>query len=126
MRPELLTPSDAVLDLLAHADALAASACAAITAGDEAQLAAILDEREAVIDAVARLWRDTTHAPTAQQRAQVMQASRAALERGLVARNTAIIARDEVVGALAALDARQLASHEYHTGTSHGTIDVVL
>jgi hypothetical protein len=126
MRPETLTPSDAVLDLLARADALAASACAAIATGDESQLAAVLDEREAVIDAIARVWREPSHSPTPQQRACVTRASHATLERGLVARNTAIIARDAVVGALAALDARQLASHEYHTGTPHGTIDVVL
>lgn len=126
MRPETLTPSDAVLDLLARADELAVAACAAIDAGDDAQLAAVLDEREAVIEAIVRIWRDSSHSPTPQQRARVTQASRESLDRGLVARNAAVLARDEVVGALAALDARQLASHEYHTGTPHGTIDVVL
>ena len=126
MRPDAPVPTQVVLDLLSRADALAAAATAAIAGGDAAQLSALLDEREAVIDAVRRTWLAAGHQPTAEQVARVSLATRTSLAIGQAARNTAVVARDEVVAALAALDARQLASHEYHTGTPHGTIDVVL
>ena len=115
-----------VLDLLARADALAAVAKAAIEAGDDAQLADVLDAREAVIDAIVRTWHGAAHQTSPQHLAMVTQATLASMALGVAARDTAIIARDEVVAALAALDARQLASHEYRSGTPHVTIDVVL
>ncbi len=126
MRPDFPVPTQVVLDLLSRADALAAAASGAIEAGDDGQLSALLDERETVIDAVRRAWLADGHLPTAEQIARVAAATRTSLALGQAARDTALVARDEVVAALAALDARQLASHEYHTGTPHGTIDVVL
>ena len=126
MRPDAPIAAQIVLDLLARADVLAVEATAAIESGDEAQLAAVLDDRDAVISAIQRTWRDAAHTAFPEQHARVTQATRASLALGLAARNTARVARDEVVAALSALDARQLASHEYHPGTPHGTIDVVL
>jgi hypothetical protein len=126
MQPDAPVPAQVVLDLLSRADALAAAATDAIEAADDDQLSALLDEREVVIDAIRRTWRAAGHQPTAEQIARVGQATRASVAHGQAARRTAIIARDEVVAALAALDARQLAAHEYDSGTQHGTIDVVL
>lgn len=126
MRPDAPGAAQIVLDLLARADVLAVEATAAIESGDEAQLAAVLDDRDAVISAIQRTWRDAAHTTLPEQHARVTQATRASLALGLAARNTAQVARDQVVAALSALDARLLASHEYHLGTPHGTIDVVL
>ena len=126
MRPDAPNATQIVLDLLARADVLAALATAAIESGDEAQLAAVLDDRDAVISGIQRTWRESSLTATSEQLAHVAQATRASFALGLAARNTAQVARDQVVAALAALDARQVASHEYRTGTPHGTIDVVL
>ena len=126
MRPETISPAHVVLDLLQRADALATAATAAIESDDDAQLGAVLDEREAVIDAILRTWREAAHQPTPEQLAQVTQATRTSLALGVAARNTAIVTRDQVVAALAALDARQLASQEYQPGSPQGTIDLVL
>jgi hypothetical protein len=127
MRPDAPTPALAVLDLLARADALAVVATMAIQAGDDAQLAAALEERSAVIDAAIAAWRVAEAAgPARELRDRVAGAARSTVASGLQARATAVIARDEVVAALSALDARQQASQEYQTGSQHGTINVVL
>jgi hypothetical protein len=126
MRPDAPVPADVVLVLLSRADALAAAATGAIESGEDARLSALLDERDAVIDAIRRTWLAPGHRPSAAQVARVTEATRTSLASGMAARNTAIIARDEVLTALAALDARQAASHEYHIGEPHGRIDVVL
>ena len=126
MRPDAPTAAQTVLDLLARADVLAVEATVAIELGDEAQLAAVLDDRDAVISAIQRTCRDAAHTASPEQHARVTRATRASVALGLAARNTAQVARDQVVAALSVLDARQLASHEYHPGTSHSTIDVVL
>ncbi|MCC7052704.1 MAG: hypothetical protein IT355_05515 [Gemmatimonadaceae bacterium] len=124
MRPEF-SPAAAVLQLLARADALASTATAAIASGDEAQLAATLDERQAVIEAVETASRAVT-APPADLRATLLAAARQSLTLGLAARNSAALAREQVVAELATLDARQHASHEYQSGSAQATIDVVL
>ena len=121
-----MSPAHVVLDLLQRADALANAATAAIESGDDAHLGAVLDERAAVIDAILRTWREATHQPAPEQLARVTQATRTSLALGIAARNTAMVARDQVVAALAALDARQLASHEYQPGAALSTIDLVL
>ena len=126
MRPETMSAAHVVLDLLQRADALATAATAAIESGDDAHLGAVLEERGAVIDAILRTWREAAHRPTPEQLARVTQATRTSLALGVAVRNTAIVTRDQVAAALAALDARQLASHEYQPGSPQGTIDLVL
>jgi hypothetical protein len=127
MRHDAPTPALAVLDLLSRADALAVVATMAIQAGDEAQLATALDERSAVIDAAIAAWRAVeASGPSADLRDRVAGAARSTMASGQQARATAVIARDEVVAALSALEARQQASQEYQNGAQHGTINVVL
>jgi hypothetical protein len=126
MRYDVPSPADLVLDLLARADALAVAASAAIVAGDDARLSALLDDREGVIDAVVRVWhRAVGHPATADELGRVSRAATATLAAGLETRAAAQVARDSVVLELAALDARQQASQEYHTGAPQHSIDVV-
>lgn len=120
-------PSQVVIDLLARADLLAAAASEAIVAGDDDRLAAVLDDREIVIDAVVSVWKDAaTHRHTADQIARMTRATRATLAAAQQTHATAVVARDQVVGELSALDARQQASQDYQSGTPHRSIDVVL
>ncbi|MBC7840769.1 MAG: hypothetical protein H7099_00555 [Gemmatimonadaceae bacterium] len=120
-------PSQVVLDLLARADLLAAAASEAILAGDDDRLAALLDDRGVVIDAVVSVWKDAaTHRHTADQIAQMTRATGATLAAASQAHATAVVARDQVVCQLSALDARQQASQDYQSGTPHRSIDVVL
>ena len=118
-------PAEAVLQLLARADALAAAATAAIELGDDAALTAVLDDREVVIAAVVAASRDVV-SPGPALREQLLAAARQSLTLGQAARNTAALAREQALGELATLDARQQASHEYQSGTAPTTIDVVL
>jgi 23S rRNA G2069 N7-methylase RlmK/C1962 C5-methylase RlmI len=120
-------PSQVVLDLLARADLLAAAASEAIVAGDDDRLAALLDDRDVVIGAVVDVWKDAAvHQHTPAQIERMTQATRATLAAAGRTHATAVIARDQVVGELSALDARQHASQEYGAVTSHRSIDVVL
>lgn len=127
MRYDAPVRVDVVLDLLARADTLAVAASAAIVAGDDTRLAALLDDREVVIGAVIRVLHETAMQPvTADQREQVSRAARSTLEVGLQTRATAQIARDEVVMALSVLDARQQASQEYRPSAPERAVDVRL
>jgi hypothetical protein len=124
MRPEY-APADAVLHLLARADALAAAATAAIATGDDAALTAVLDDRDVVVAAAVAAARDVTSVAP-ELRTALLNAIRDSLTLGQAARNTAALAREHVLTELSALDARQHASHEYQAGAVQATIDVVL
>jgi hypothetical protein len=129
MRPDPASPELAVLQLLTHADELAAAAGAAIRAGNDAALFAILDQRSDTIDAVIQSWRSIPpSARSAQLQARVDAAVRSAVHAGLVTRELAIQARDQAVAELSTLEARQHASNEYEqrADAARGSINVVL
>ncbi len=127
MRPDAAVPSAVVIELLARAEALARAASDTIEAGDDAQLAALLDERDAVISAIGAAWQDARpETLTPELLGQVAQAMRSTQAAGVQARAAATRIRAQVVADLSAFDARQLASQEYQSGQGNATINVVL
>ena len=127
MRPEAAPPDQAALDLLAHADALALAATGAIDAGDDAALAALLEERGIVVAAAIDALRQMMFTPPHPELAdRLADAARGSIATGLVTRAVAQRARAQVAAEMAVLDARSLAAQEYGQGTPPTTIDVVL
>ncbi len=127
MRPDAPSPSLAVLDLLARADALALTASAAIGAGDDEALSAVLEDRGVIVEAALAAWGDVLPADrTPSLVARVRAAAQTAVQSGAEARLVAVRARDLVVAELSVLDARQQASHGYQSGSALGSINVVL
>lgn len=124
MQPEY-HPGTAVLELLARADALAAAVGAAVAAGDDDALLAVLDERESVVAAAVAASRAVDD-PSPAFHAALTAAARESVTLGQAARNMVALAREQVATELAALDARQQASHEYQSATAQATIDVTL
>ncbi len=127
MQPDAATPSTAALDLLMRADALASAARAAIEAGDDEAVLALLDARgtviDAAIDACGAMLR-TAH--TVDDLVSVSEAARRTVAIGVHARGAAIVARSVALEALAILDAGQQGQNEYQPQSPHGRIDVVL
>jgi len=127
MQPDAATPFFAAIDLLARADELALAASAAIVAGDDESVLALLDTRGAVItaaiDACGELLR-TAH--TADELVHVTEAAEQTVAIGAQARAAAILARTQALEELASLDAGQQGAHEYQPLQQHGQIDVVL
>ena len=127
MRPEAAPPDQAALDLLTHADALALAATAAIAAGDDAALAALLEERGLVVAAAIDALRQVLSAPPRPELAdRLAAAARGSIATGLDTRAVAQRARAQVAAEMAVLDARTQAAQEYGQGTPPTTIDVVL
>jgi len=127
MRPEAAPPDQAALDLLAHADALALAATEAIAAGDDAALAALLEERGIVVAAAIDALQQVLSAPPRPELAdRLAAAARGSIATGLDTRAVAQRARAQVAAEMAVLDARTLAAQEYGQGTPPTTIDVVL
>lgn len=124
MRPEY-SPAAAVLELLARADALAAAVGTAVSAGDDDALMAVIDERESVVAAAVAASRAVPN-PSPAFLGALHAAARESVTLGQAARNAVALAREQVATELAALDARQQASHEYQSGVAHATIDVTL
>jgi len=127
MRPEAAPPDQAALDLLAHADALALAATEAIAAGDDAALAALLEERGIVVTAAIDALRQVMSAPPRPElAARLAAAARGSIATGLDTRAIAERARAQAAAEMAVLDARSQAAQEYGQGTPPTTIDVVL
>lgn len=127
MRPDAAVPSAVVLELLARAEILARAAADAISANDELQLSAILDERDAVISAIGTAWQEARpESLTPELLGRVAQAMRSTQAAGVQARAAAMRIRAQVVAELSAFDARQLALQEYQSGSERVTINVVL
>ena len=127
MRPTAADPGLVVLDLLARADELAATAAAAIDAGDDAALSAVLEDRAVTIDAAIAAWKTAAaDRPSPELQARVARAARSAVTTGQLASDMAARARAQVVSELTSLDARQQASHEYQSDVPRGSFDVVL
>jgi hypothetical protein len=127
VRYDAPAPAEIVLDLLSRADQLAVALSDAILGGDDARMAALLDDREAVVAAVIRACADTVATrPTAGQLSQLAHAGHETVAAGHVAQAAATRTRDLIVAELAALDARQQASDDYQADMPHGSIDVVL
>lgn len=127
MRPDAATPSAVVIELLARAESLARAAATAIDGGDDALLAALLDERDVAIAAIRAAWqeaRPATLPPAVLGRVSAAVAGTQAA--GVQARAAALRTRAQVVAELSAFDARQQASQEYQSGEERVTIDVVL
>lgn len=127
MQPDAATPFSATIDLLARADALATATTAAIAAGDDASVLALLDTRGAVIaaaiDACGEMLR-TGHSE--DELRDVREAAKHTVAIGVLARAAAIVARTEALAELASLDADPLDAHEPQSFQPHGRIDVVL
>ena len=129
MRYDPATAGLVVIDLLARADSLAATAVAAIRAGDDATLAAAVEERGEIIAAALTTWQDATdsgHRESPSTLSQVRQSAQVTIATGRQAAVTATIERDKLGSALSALDARQQASQEYQPDAARNSIDVVL
>ncbi len=127
MRPEPAPPDDAALDLLTQADALALAAAEAIVTGDDATLAALLEERGIVVAAaVAALKQVMAAPPRADLAVRLVVAARGSITTGHQAHDLAQRVRAQVASELAVLDARNQAGLEYQQGPAHATIDVVL
>jgi len=127
MRPEAAPPDQAALDLLAHADALALAATEAIAAGDDAALAALLEERGIVVAAAIDALQQVLSAPPRPELAdRLAAAARGSIATGLDTRAVAQRARAQASAEMAVLDARTLAAQEYGQSTPPTTIDVVL
>lgn len=127
MRYDLSTAGLVVIDFLAKADSLAVTAVAAIRAGDDATLAAAVEERGAIIAAALSTWQDAAASSCAPSTiAQVRMAAQMTVATGRQAAVAATIERDKLGTELSALDARQQASQEYQPDTPRGSIDVVL
>ncbi len=129
MRYDPATAGLVVIDLLARADSLAVTAVAAIRAGDDATLAAAVEERGEIIAAALTTWQDATHSgrrETPATLSQIRQAAQVTIATGRQAEVTATIERDKLGMELSTLDARQQASQEYQPDAARSLIDVVL
>lgn len=127
MRPEPAPPDLAALDLLTHADALALAATKAIAAGDDAALAALLEERGIVVAAAIDALREVMAAPPRPELARrLADAARGSVTLGQEARLVAQRAREDAAAELAVLDARKHAGLEYQQAPGQATIDLVL
>ena len=127
MRPDAAAPSVVVLELLTRAEALARAAADSMDAGDDALLSILLDERDAVIDAIGSAWQEARpETLTPELLGQVAQAMRSTQAAAAQASAAALRIRAQVVAELSAFDARQLASQEYQSGLERATINVVL
>jgi hypothetical protein len=127
MRPEAAPPDQAALDLLAHADALAQAVTAAIAAGDDASLAALLEERGIVVAAAIDALKQVMAGPARPELAErLASAARGSVSTGLQASVAAQRAKELVASELAVLDARNQAGLDYQRAPGPTTIDVVL
>lgn len=127
MRPEPLTPADRLFELLAHADTLAGLAGAAIASGDDDRVGEILAARTALVGAVAEAWNAAQAArPTPVLLTRMREAVLESVRAGDAVQRAGRQTRDEVAAALAQIDARRQAGHEYQAGQPQGTFDVVL
>jgi hypothetical protein len=127
MRHEPVPIGSVVLELLARADTLALWISEAIAAEDDARLGALLDDREAILAALASVMRGSPAEP-------LSAADRGAIDRALahsaaVGNRVHALAQEtrEQIGAeLASLGARQQAGLEYQAAGGEHAIDVVL
>ncbi len=126
MRYEAAGPDVVVLDLLARVNDLAAEAVQAIERGDDAELAAVLDQRSRVVEATIAAWQAAAAAAPPEVLARVAAAVKVSLRIGDEGRAVATRARDAVATELSQLEARQSASHEYQQEPAHRAINVVL
>ena len=126
MRPEPASPAAIVLDLLAQADALAVLASDAILAGDDGRLSEIVEVRGHVISAALDAWREAGVQVPPDDVRRLQTAARETIRLADMVTATGRTARDEIVAALSALDARQAAGHEYQAPGARGSINVVL
>jgi hypothetical protein len=124
---DLPLPHDVMLELLRRADALAIAAQEAIANDDDEQLALLLTERAAVVEVAIATWRDVATARQPREvLARVQQATRVTLTLGQKSHDAAIRGRDVAAAEIAALEARQQASHDYlRTDPYLRTIDLV-
>jgi hypothetical protein len=127
MRPDAAAPSAVVLELLTRAEALARAAAESMDAGDDSLLSILLDERDAVIEAIGSAWEEARpETLTPELLGQVALAMRSTQAAAAQASAAALRIRAQVVAELSAFDARQQASQEYQSGLERATINVVL
>jgi len=126
MQLDAADPATVALDLLARADELAAAATLAILAGDDVALDDALANRGVVIQAALAAWDEAAGTALPTVTSHVATALRAAIAGGQRAHALALAERDAAQAALATLDARQQAAHDYRHATPTSSINVVL
>jgi hypothetical protein len=122
-RPEPATPVEQLLDLLARADALAGMVASAIAAGTDDDLAALLDERAAVVDEIVRCL---PLVGTGLGDPLLARALDETCEIGERVQQLAALTRQQVQATLAGMDARQQATDEYTSARNTGAFSVIV